>query len=122
MRIKCPNCNEEMEHGGDLLERGSFLCTCASCNHTWKVSTALTSTGSQYVSDQPGALKLIRKALKKTGFTQAEIGHFLGFSGAYISTLLNGKRKLTHHMALRLLEVAGVHGEEAKAFLTRNWR
>lgn len=55
--------------------------------------------------------------IKQSGFTQAEIGHFLGVSAPYISTLLSGRRGMSRDMARRLLEAAGIHSDEARAML-----
>jgi predicted XRE-type DNA-binding protein len=110
VRIKCPGCENENDHDLALLEQGAFVWTCPSCGRPWRVATALTSIRPPDFVDAK-TRRRIKAAIKERGFTQAEIGHFLGFSGPYISTLLSGKRKLSHQMARRLLEAAGVHGD-----------
>lgn len=40
--------------------------------------------------------------MRRQGLTQAELGRMIGVSGAYISTILSGKRHVSHHLAERV--------------------
>jgi antitoxin component HigA of HigAB toxin-antitoxin module len=115
LQIRCPQCRKTTEAGTEVLKHGSFEWKCPSCGRTWRVATALTEVEQSHVG--PEVLARVRDAIKESGFTQAEIGHFLGFSPPYISTLLSGKRRLTPDMARRLLEAAGIHGGDASDLL-----
>lgn len=115
MRIKCPNCDKTSTFPARVLEHGATAWTCPSCQRRWRVATAFISADPDHVSEE--TLARVRGAVKESGFTQAELAHLLGFSAAYISLLLGGKKKLTRQLALQLLHAAGILGDEARSIL-----
>lgn len=52
-------------------------------------------------------IKDVRGAMKRQGLTQADLAELMGVTGAYISTLLSGKREISADTAARVNRALG---------------
>lgn len=97
--IRCPAC----AHRGDVarsIEDTDFDWSCPGCCKTFEVRTVFLRRHE--LVDKNAFVAQVRREIEDQGLTQAELGRLVGVSGAYISTILSGRRQITKDLADRV--------------------
>lgn len=97
--IRCPRCDETGKVSRSI-EDGDFAWRCPACAASFEVRTVFLRR-SQPV-DKDRFIAQVTKEMKDQGVNQAELGRLVGVSGAYISTILSGRRAVSEDLAERV--------------------
>lgn len=98
-QIRCPVCDAT----GNVdrpIEDDDFVWSCAACFKTFEVRTVFLRRVEPV--DKQRFSTEVRAELERQRLTQAELGRLIGVSGAYISTILSGRREVSRELAERV--------------------
>ena len=82
------------------IHDSDFLWSCNRCGKTFEVRTVFLARSSSV--DTKKFTAKVRGEMKRQGLTQAEVGRLVGVTGAYISTILSGRRTVSVELARRV--------------------
>ncbi len=97
--IRCPACDEAREIDR-AIEDDDFAWTCVGCFQSFEVRTVFLRRHE--LVDKNAFVAQVRREIEDQGLTQAELGRLIGVSGAYISTILSGRRAVSQELAERV--------------------
>lgn len=97
--IRCPRCGETGEVDRPI-EDGDFPWRCPACAASFEARTVFLRR-SQLV-DKDRFIARVTKEMQDQGVNQAELGRLIGVSGAYVSTILSGRREVSRELAERV--------------------
>lgn len=107
--IQCPACKKEyLGQDIDAVAQKVTVFHCPVCGRSFTVRTVFLLRDR----DIPRFRERLREGMEKCGFTQQQLGDLLGFTGAYVSHVLKGKRVPARPSLW--LQAVGDHDEEAR--------
>ncbi len=85
---------------GRAIEDGDFTWSCTRCCRGFEVRTVFLSRSSSV--DAKAFAHKVRAEMARQSLTQATVGRLIGVTGAYISTILSGRRTVSVELARRI--------------------
>lgn len=102
--IRCPSCGKTGRIR-QSLEEVVLEWPCPWCKRTFEVRIVFFERPR--VVDKDAFADEVRAEMERQGLNQAELARLLGVTGAYISTLLSGKREISPEVADRVTNALG---------------
>lgn len=97
--IRCPSCGD-FARTQYAISDSQLEWSCSSCEKTFELRIVFFERPRRV--DQARFRKQLRATMASQELTQAELGRMIGVSGAYISTILSGKRRVSPQLAERV--------------------
>ena len=100
--IRCPECGSFAKTDHHVQET-LFEWGCDECGRKFEVRIVFFRRPQ--LVDAAAFRGEVDKRLQEQGLSKAELARLVGVSGAYISTLLSGRRKISEGVAERVLHI-----------------
>lgn len=97
--IRCPSC-EKTGRIRRPLEEAVLEWQCSPCGKTFEVRIVFFERPR--VVHKEAFTEEVRAEMQRQGLNQAELARLMGVTGAYVSTLLSGKREISPDVAARV--------------------
>lgn len=107
--IRCPSCGKHAR-SRQMIEEAVLEWDCPACQKTFEVRIVFFERAR--VVDKEAFAEEVRVQMQRQGLNQAELAKLMGVTGAYVSTILSGKREVSGDLADRVLHALGSRSGE----------
>lgn len=98
-QIHCPSCGRSARVS-HAIEEAVLQWGCQRCGRDFEVRIVFFERPR--VVDKKAFAEEVRASMARQGLNQAEVARLMGVTGAYVSTLLSGKREISPEVADRV--------------------